>query len=69
MQGIIDELRFVEDLDEEFRISLEKVLKESDEYDKDSVRAADTPYTTVVHRDLWTNNIMIKKGKSSILFI
>lgn len=29
---------------------------------KDTNLQRDTPYTTIVHRDLWTNNIMFTTG-------
>lgn len=28
-----------------------------------TVLDVDSPYTTIVHRDLWTNNIMTKRSK------
>lgn len=38
-------------------------FKECDKFNKSTEHIADSPYTTIVHRDLWTNNIMILKGK------
>lgn len=46
-------------------MAIEKQLKICDEFGRDTSYTEDTPYTTVVHRDLWTNNIMIKRGKLS----
>lgn len=44
------------------RIKIEKQLKTCYKFTRDTVRAKDTAFTTVVHRDLWINNVMIKKG-------
>lgn len=57
------ELVFVEGLSAERRTAIENQFRISDEFSQKTERAADTPYTTIVHRDLWTNNVMIKKGK------
>lgn len=49
------------------RTTVEKQLKICDLIDRDTVPVPDTPYTTVVHRDLWTNNIMIKMGMPKLV--
>lgn len=40
-------------------------LRACDKLSRNIVEVEDSPYTTVVHRDLWVNNIMVLKGKSS----
>lgn len=62
-QSICKELRFVDDLNPTLRVKIEMQLNECDKFNKNTEPIADSPYTTIVHRDLWTNNIMILKGK------
>ncbi|XP_055309442.1 uncharacterized protein LOC129573174 [Sitodiplosis mosellana] len=69
VDGLCNELKFVDDLDPEFRIAIEEQLKICDKFGRDTTRTADTPYTTIVHRDLWTNNIMIKKDDIDVSVI
>lgn len=33
--------------------------------DKNLIVATDTPYTTVIHNDMWINNVMVRKGTKS----
>lgn len=62
------ELVFIEGLSAERRVAIENQFRICDKFSRRTERAADTPYTTIVHRDLWTNNIMIKRGKNHISF-
>lgn len=57
----------MDDFDADMRIKIRKQLNICDKFNRDTARTLDTPYTTIVHRDLWTNNIMIKRGKYSKL--
>lgn len=52
-------------MDDELRTKIQKQLNIGLDFARDTTRACDTPYTTVVHRDLWINNIMIKRGECS----
>lgn len=54
MRNINSEL--LDKIDHQLRIGMD--------FSRDINRTVDTPYTTVVHRDLWLNNIMIKKGNN-----
>lgn len=49
-------------LDSKLRDKIQRQLKIGNEFSRDTSQTSDTPYTTIVHRDLWINNIMIKKG-------
>lgn len=54
-------MHFIDDLNPKLSDKIDKYLKiNTDIYTRDSV---DTPFTTVLQKDLWVNNIMIKKGK------
>lgn len=52
----------VKNLTPKVRVDIEKQLKTCFKFTKDTRRADDTPFTTIAHRDLWINNIMIKKS-------
>lgn len=56
------DLLFVPDIDDEFRTRVLKQIVDGDVYDRNTITEDDTPYTTVVHHDLWINNIMLLKG-------
>lgn len=55
-------MQFIDNIDPKLRIEIEKQLRIDFEFTKDTCDVADTSFTTVVHRDLWLNNIMIKRG-------
>lgn len=57
------ELSFIEGLDAKRRATIEHQFHICNRFAITTDRVVDTPYTTIVHRDLWTNNIMIKRGK------
>lgn len=59
---VLKNLALVDDIDNEYRAKAMAQVMECDKFDRDTTVAAHTPYTTVVHRDLWINNIMILKG-------
>lgn len=61
-QGICSEINYVNSLSDERRVIIQQQLRICDDCGKEQNHVADTPYTTLVHGDLWTNNIMIKKG-------
>lgn len=63
-QGVCSELQYVDNLDPQLREIIKKQLRMNDEFSRNTKRAKDSPYTTVVHRDLWVNNVMILRGKS-----
>lgn len=56
-------MNYVDSLDTERRAIIQKQLRVCDERGKNPNLVEDTPYTTLVHGDLWTNNVMIKRGK------
>lgn len=62
IQSVCKELPFLDNLDPELLNKIEKQLKICYKFTRDTIRTTDTPYTTAVHRDLWINNVMIKKG-------
>lgn len=49
-------------IDDEYREKVLDQLRKCDDLHRDTSRVEDSPYTTVVHRDLWINNIMVLKG-------
>lgn len=49
-------------MDDEYREKVLAQLRKCDELSRDTTRAEDSPYTTIVHQDLWINNIMVLKG-------
>lgn len=59
-------MRFIDNLDPKLRDDVEKqlrvcyalMMKERSDVPED------TPYSTVIHRDFWSTNLMIKKSKS-----
>lgn len=63
LQSTTNELHLVDDLDHELRTKIKKQLKVGLDFARDTTRASNTSYTTIVHRDLWINNIMIKRSK------
>lgn len=65
-QTVCRDLDYIEDLDAILKAKLIEQLKYCDAYGRRTDMAADTPYTTIVHRDLWTNNIMLLKGTFSM---
>lgn len=61
-------MQFIDNLLPELYESIQKQLKMSYELLKAAPQTfPETPYTTVVHRDFWIANIMIKKGKIKLL--
>lgn len=62
IKSTANELNLIDDLDEKLRRKIQNQLKIGFKFLGDLTRANDTPYTTVVHRDLWINYVMIKKG-------
>ncbi|XP_055307114.1 uncharacterized protein LOC129571346 [Sitodiplosis mosellana] len=60
-ESIYRELRLLDGLSPEMRNKIENVTRNGKEYNEILTRAPDSPYTTVVHKDLWINNIMTKR--------
>lgn len=56
------ELALVDGIDDEYRAKVLAQVIECDDFDRDMNVTEHTPYTTVVHRDLSINNIMVLKG-------
>lgn len=63
-QGVCSELQYINNLDPQLREIITTQLGICDELSRNTKRSEDSPYTTVVHRDLWVNNIMVLRGKS-----
>ncbi|XP_031633860.1 uncharacterized protein LOC116347423 [Contarinia nasturtii] len=63
---IYGELKRVLNLTSEMSDAVDNMYAMHEKYMKDFSIAIDTPYTTVVHGDLWFNNIMIRKDTKSI---
>lgn len=49
-------------IDDELREKVLAQLMKCDNFQRDTTQVEDSPYTTIVHRDLWINNIMLLKG-------
>lgn len=64
-QSVCSDLNHVDSVDVDLIDVIKRQLKICFDFARDTNRAADTPYTTVVHRDLWINNVMIKRGNST----
>lgn len=59
---VLRDLQFVDGLDDEYRARVLTQVADGDKFDRDTIVEEDTPYTTIVHHDLWINNIMLLKG-------
>lgn len=55
-------MQLIKGIDDEYRAKILAQLLECDTFSRDTNRVDDSPYTTIVHRDLWINNIMVLKG-------
>lgn len=60
-------MKLVLNLSAEANAALENVYAINDKYNKNLTIPTDTPYTTVVHNDLWINNLMVREGINSYL--
>lgn len=49
-------------IDDEYLKKVLTQLMKCDDFYRNTKRVEDSPYTTVVHRDLWINNIMVLNG-------
>ncbi len=47
---------------EHLKIAIENALNDSNDYLKRPDSLPESPYTTLFHRDMWSKNIMIKRG-------
>lgn len=56
-----NDTRFIIGLDKELQEKIENQLRDCYRHAR-TMCHTDTPYTTVIHRDLWSTNFMIKKG-------
>ncbi|XP_055321212.1 uncharacterized protein LOC129577737 [Sitodiplosis mosellana] len=65
LQIICDELHLLDKLSSKQRELIKGYLQLGAQFVKNSSQTVDTPYTTIIHFDLWINNIMVKKGKSN----
>lgn len=54
-------------IDDKHRKKVLAQLIKCDDLQRDTARVEDSPYTTIVHRDLWINNIMVLKGSKLYL--
>lgn len=61
-QVLCDKLRYIDGFDFRLRTYLQQRFEICEKIRKIPTHPDDTPYTTVVHRDLWSNNIMVSKG-------
>lgn len=57
----------MKNIDSDLRSKIEKQFQIGFDFAKDTSETADTPFTTICHRDLWVNNIMISKGSEYFL--
>lgn len=62
-QAVAEDFLHFENLPIEIRTKVENLFDDGIQFVTNSARAADTPYTTVLHDDVWVNNIMIKRGE------
>ncbi|XP_055296714.1 uncharacterized protein LOC129565642 [Sitodiplosis mosellana] len=62
---ICKELPLIDDISPEMRTTIVNSIRLSKEFYACSARTIDTPYTTVVNKDFWINNIMIKQDDNS----
>lgn len=51
---------------EHLKIAIENALNRSKDFLRNSECLPESPYTTIFHRDIWSKNIMIKRGTISI---
>lgn len=63
VQSINASLDRIHNFDGGLRAKVSAQLVRCSEWRKNTNIQADTPYTTIIHRDLWTNNILFTCGK------
>lgn len=61
-QAVRSDLTFVHGIDPVLSSKVDSQIDKCFEFGKLNENGPDTPYSTVVHRDLWTNNFMIRRG-------
>lgn len=64
MQSVCASVDRITNLDKDLREKVRHQLKVCNDWRKDTSLQADTPYTTIAHRDLWNNNIMFTRGEN-----
>lgn len=64
VQSINASLDRIQNFDTVLRAKVSEQLIECSEWRKNTNQQADTPYTTIVHHDLWMNNILFTCGKA-----
>lgn len=61
MQAVRFDLKYV-NISRQLRRKVNAQIDECIAFSRMNKNGPDTPYSTVVHRDLWANNFMISKG-------
>lgn len=64
MQSLNASLDRIHNFDTDLRAKVSEQLVACSEWRKNTSIQADTPYTTIIHRDLWINNILFTCGEA-----
>lgn len=65
-QAVHSDLKYVKYIKPELRQKVHAQIERCIAFSQTNKNGPDTPYSTIVHRDLWTNNFMISKGKRTL---